>query len=114
MSLFSLLFRLAEAGCGPSAAVGPDPHRPRPPPRPGMADVVTAPARSRAQRLLEGPHPHAHPQEERIPIWTGPECKVLGGVSRATTCAEVVRLLVAPDEDPAQFVIVEKWRKVST
>jgi hypothetical protein len=68
---------------------------------------------TRDVRNLPEPDSPRIDHHHKVPLWIGTDRKVLNGVKKCTTVAEVIRSLIHAPDDPCKFVIVEKWRKVS-
>lgn len=57
-------------------------------------------------------HHHRHHQY-KLPIWVGCNCKLVSGISKSTTCHDLISSIAPSSQDPSKYVLVEKWKKVS-
>lgn len=60
------------------------------------------------QEVIAGAEDHQH----KFPIWVGLNCKLVGGISKSTTCHDLISSIVPSSQDPSKYVLVEKWKKV--
>lgn len=64
------------------------------------------------QGLQEIPGGYEVEQEPKVPIWVGLNCKLVSGISKGTTCHDLISSILPSSEDASKYVIIEKWKKV--
>jgi len=50
--------------------------------------------------------------QQKVPIWVGLNCKLVSGISKSTTCHDLISSIVPSSQDPSKYVLIEKWKKV--
>ncbi|CAL8079499.1 unnamed protein product [Orchesella dallaii] len=50
--------------------------------------------------------------QQKVPIWVGLNCKLVSGISKSTTCHDLISSIVPSSQDPSKYVLIEKWKKM--